>query len=424
MVVLSLDAVGSRDLEYMRRLPYFRIFLERAAGCENVKSVYPSLTYPAHTSIVTGKYPKNHGIVNNFPVQPERNPSDWFWQRKYVKGTTLYDEAAARGMKVAALLWPVMGKAKIACNLPEVLPNRFWQNQIMVSILNGTPLYELKLQKHFGHIRDGVLQPQLDDFVHHSMLYTLLKEKPDLLLVHMTDVDTNRHQYGAESLEASEALRRHDKRLGDLMEALKILGWENETNLVILGDHYQRDVKCAVCPNHILLRKGYLTVRGKRVTGWRALARDCDGSCYIYVKNREDEPEVRRILEEMKEKKNSGIETIFTGEEAAAMGADPECTFMLEASDGFYFQNGWATYRIKAGPGGYMKNPHIQAATHGYLPEKQGYGTIFFAAGPDFSEGSRIETMSLVDEGPTLAKVLGVELKDADGRILWEIIKK
>ena len=424
MIVLSLDAVGSRDLTYMRTLPNFRAFLERAAGCEQVRSVYPSLTYPAHTSIVTGRYPKNHGIVNNFPVQPERNPSDWFWQRRYVRGTTLYDEAAGSGMKVAALLWPVMGKAKIACNLPEVLPNRPWQNQIMVSVLNGTPLYELKLQRRFGHLRDGVRQPQLDNFVHQSMLYTLKTERPDLLLVHLTDVDTNRHQYGVETPEVTAALRRHDERLGELMETLEVMGWRDETNLVILGDHYQRDVTCAVCPNHVLLRKGYFTAKGGRVTSWRAIARDSDGSCYIYVKAREDEAEIRRILEEMKAKEDSGIERIFTGEEAAFMGADPECAFMLEASEGYYFQNGWETYRIQAGPGSYLENPHIQAATHGYLPEKPGYQTIFFAAGPDFAEGKRIESMSLVDEGPTLAQALGLELKKADGRIIWEIFKK
>ena len=46
LIVLSLDAVGSIDLPYMRTLPHFRAFMKRAAGCERVVSVYPSLTYP------------------------------------------------------------------------------------------------------------------------------------------------------------------------------------------------------------------------------------------------------------------------------------------------------------------------------------------------------------------------------------------
>ena len=104
MIILSLDAVGGRDLAYMETLPNFGPFFKRAAGCGEVVSVYPSLTYPAHVSIVTGRYPKNHGIVNNLQVQPEREPSDWFWQRKYVQGTTLYDEAVKNSCRVASLL--------------------------------------------------------------------------------------------------------------------------------------------------------------------------------------------------------------------------------------------------------------------------------------------------------------------------------
>lgn len=124
LIVLSLDAVGSIDLPYMRTLPHFRAFMKRAAGCERVISVYPSLTYPAHTSIMTGLYPANHRIVNNHKIQPEKRKPDWFWQRRYIHGTTLYDEARRSGLKVATLLWPVTGKARIRYNLPEV-----WANQ-------------------------------------------------------------------------------------------------------------------------------------------------------------------------------------------------------------------------------------------------------------------------------------------------------
>ena len=134
LIVLSLDAVGSMDLPYMNTLPHFRAFFKRAAGCGRVLSVYPSLTYPAHTSIVTGLYPARHGIVNNHKVQPEKRKPDWLWQRRYIRGTTLYDEARKHGLRVAALLWPVTGRAKIRYNLPEVWANQPWENQISVSM--------------------------------------------------------------------------------------------------------------------------------------------------------------------------------------------------------------------------------------------------------------------------------------------------
>ena len=284
MMILSLDAVGGRDLAYMDTLPNFGPFFKRAAGCGEVVSVYPSLTYPAHVSIVTGRYPKNHGIVNNLQVQPEREPSDWFWQRKYVQGTTLYDEAVKNGYRVASLLWPVMGKARVHYNLPEVLPNRPWQNQLGVCMMNGTPLYELELQMKFGSMREGIRQPQLDHFVHASMLHTLEKYRPDLMLVHLTDVDTNRHLYGLDSPEAMAAIRRHDERLGELLGLLRKMGLEDETDVVILGDHCQLDVKEAIYPNYYFVKAGLAEVKNGRIRDWKAIARDCDGCCYIYVK--------------------------------------------------------------------------------------------------------------------------------------------
>lgn len=55
MVVISLDAVGARDLAYLKTLPNFQKLREQSGYCDHVESVYPSITYPAHTSIVTGK---------------------------------------------------------------------------------------------------------------------------------------------------------------------------------------------------------------------------------------------------------------------------------------------------------------------------------------------------------------------------------
>lgn len=150
LIILSLDAVGSEDLGFLKTLPNFKLLFENAAVCEKVESVYPSITYPAHTSIITGKKPVNHGVVNNTLIQPGREKPDWMWQRKYVKGTTLYDEAMKKGYKTAALLWPVTAKSRIHYNLPEVLANRPWQNQVIVSALNGTMSYELALQKDSG----------------------------------------------------------------------------------------------------------------------------------------------------------------------------------------------------------------------------------------------------------------------------------
>ncbi len=72
-------------------------------------------------------------------------------------------------MKVAAFLWPVTANSKIQYNVPEIFPNRFWQNQLIVSFLNGSPLFQYEINKKFGYIRNGISHPELDDFIHRSV---------------------------------------------------------------------------------------------------------------------------------------------------------------------------------------------------------------------------------------------------------------
>lgn len=174
LIVISFDGLSTLDFEYIKSLSNFKNFINESSYCKQVYSVYPTLTYPAHATIVTVKYPKNHGIINNTLLQPNRNSPDWFWQRKYIKGETLYDIAIERGMKVAALLWPVTAKSNIQYNMPEIFANRPWQNQIIVSLLNGSPLFQAMLNNKFGALRDGINQPNLDNFTHQSLLLSLI----------------------------------------------------------------------------------------------------------------------------------------------------------------------------------------------------------------------------------------------------------
>ena len=416
MIVVSLDAVGTKDLELLENLPHFQALLARGAICRQVKSVCPSLTYPAHVSIVTGKLPSHHGIVNNLRLQPWRENPDWFWQRRFIRGTTLYDEARKEGLTTASLLWPVTGRARITYNLPEVWANRPWENQLFVSFFNGTARYEMDLYKHYGHMLDGIRQPMLDNFIQSSLIRTLKKYHPDLTLVHLTDVDTNRHEYGVYSEEAMEAVRRHDMRLGELVSLLERMGEKTTTNIVVLGDHFQKDVGCVLYPNYHIAEHGWAVRKGNRLAKWKVAAQNGDGSCYIYVKDRKDKELMFAVagwLKEWKMQPGSGIRAVYTGKQAWEKGADPKCAFMLEAKDGFFFKNGCEKPWEKVAEGN-----GVHRGAHGYDPDSPEYTTFFLAAGPDFEPGEEIPEMYLIDEGPILARALGLELEDADGAVI------
>lgn len=422
-MVISFDAVGRSDLAFLRTLPNFKSFFEGAAFCPHVNSVYPSLTYPAHTSIVTGKMPKNHGVVNNTKLQPKRKRADWIYQRKYIKGTTLYDEAKKKGIQTAALLWPVVGKSGIKYAVPEVMVTRKWQNQILVNAVNGPVRYQLEINKKFGHLRDGIRQPALDNFIQASALHTIRKYNPGLFFLHLTDVDTNRHIYGVHHEKVREAFVRHDRRLGEIMTALSEINGMDDTCVVILGDHYQKDVEKIAYLNYILQREGLIRTKNGRIADWQAVAKSCDGSSYIYLKDgaRADDAlrkKVRKIVEDLAAREDYGIARIFSGAEAAALGADPSCFLMVEAKDGWVFLDEWEQESKAVRE----EKVHATRGTHGYLPQEEAYQTFFAAKGCGIRMGVVEREIALWDEGATLAALMGLDLGETDGKVIAEIL--
>lgn len=425
LLVISLDAVGGEDMEILRSMPNFGKFLEDASYCKDVESVYPSITYPAHVSIITGRMPAKHGVINNTLLQPGRTSPDWYWQRKYIKGTTLYDEATKAGLSVAAILWPVTAKAKIKYNMPEIFANRPWTNQILTSMSNGSIGYQALMNGMFGHLRHGKTQPALDNFSQQVLLYTLSHYKPDVTLCHFTDVDTTRHLYGVKSPEAMVALARHDTRLGEIITLLKNQGLYDSTNIILLGDHYQRDVERIIYLNHLLKEKGYLTTKGDKVLSWKAICKNCDGSAYIYVKKEESvvAKELYALFHKLKQDPKYGIKAVYSGKEAKRRGADPKCTLMLEAAEGCYFLDEWRVFSENVMIDQEDVEPDHMMAVHGYDPKLPAYSTVFMAKGPDFCKNIHIPSMHLVDEGVTMAKLLNLDLGETDGQAMTQILK-
>ena len=425
MLVISFDCLSALDYPLIRDLPHFREVLSKGSLAPRVKTIYPSLTYPCHTTIVTGRYPKNHGIIHNTLIQPGRHSPDWNWYRSKISGTTLYDEANKAKMKTAALLWPVTGRAQIKYNLPEIFPNRWWQNQLLVSLFSGTPAYQWELNKRFGHLRNGIKQPELDDFVLASSIHTIEAYQPDLMMVHFTDLDSMRHYHGFSSPEATAAIKRLDERLGAILDALKRKKLYDDTTLIVLGDHSALDENKAIHMNVLLKENRWLSVNQRsQISKWRVYCKSCDGSAYIYIKDRKDKTiksQVEAFLYSLQQNPANGIEDVLSGKEAARLGADPECSFMLEARRGFYFLDDVSDDFIEPIQQHDEQKKHI-LATHGYSPNKADYHTIFMASGKGIKKDVTVSHMDLVDIGPTLAALLGLDLGKTDGHVVKEFL--
>lgn len=421
IIVISFDAVSCEDLEILKRLPNFSKLIREGALINNVESIYPSLTYPAHATIVTGKYPKNHRIINNTILDVKSDNPNWYWYRKFIKGDTIYDLAEKNGLKTCSILWPVSGRSKITHNMPEICCTKHYDNQILKSALAGTLIYQLKMNKRFGYLRRGIQQPYLDNFAMEVAKKTIREVKPNLLLLHLVDADSQKHKYGVNSKEVISALQRHDKRLGEIIDVLKFAGIYSNSTIVALGDHGQLDVRKVVRLNSIFYKNNIIKLNNKRIKSYKAIAKSCDGCTYIYLKDRTDKDnkdKIKKILSELKAQKDSPIYDIYNEKQIDSLGADTNADFIVEAKEGYYFiDECLGEYVEELSEDNISKLKHGVKAAHGYLPTRDKYKTFFVAAGKGIKSGIILDNGKLINHGPTIAKLMGIKLNNVDGEV-------
>lgn len=426
--ILSFDGLSKVDMEFLKNEPNFKMFLENASGCYNVKSVYPSLTYCAHTSIVTGVYPNKHGIVSNTKIQPYSKNPDWYWFSKDIKVDTFQKKAYEKGYNILSIFWPVTaGNKYIRYNMPEIFANRWWKNQIVESLRSGSKFFQYKMNKMFGNLRDGIKEPELDNFTHESFMYSLEHYDTDINMLHYIDLDSQRHEYGFYSEQAYEALKRLDIRLGEIIGKLKELNKYEDSIIVVLGDHSSKDGHTNIYLNSLLEKNGYLEKnKDETVRSYTLLAKSTDGSSYIYSRDNKNIDELYSEISSMLKPliESGAIEKIYRVDDEDIIFPDDKAILMVEASEGYFFED-----EVKEDvliPINQLHKNGIKAHVnnHGYSPFlKDDYETVFFVSGKGIKKGVIIDQMSLVDEAPTFAEILGFKMENIDGKPILEILE-
>lgn len=125
VVLISIDGLKpDYVLEADKRnlkIPNLRRFIKEGAYATNVTGVEPTVTYPSHTTMVTGVSPAKHGIYNNTPFDPfGKNQGGWYWYSEDVKVTTLWDAVNKAGGVTASVDWPVTVGANITHNIAQM----------------------------------------------------------------------------------------------------------------------------------------------------------------------------------------------------------------------------------------------------------------------------------------------------------------
>ncbi|MGI1660148.1 MAG: alkaline phosphatase family protein [Desulfitobacterium sp.] len=418
VILISYDAFSEENWKRAKTLPNMAKLIKAGSYSTKLRSVYPTLTYTVHTTMVTGVYPDKHGVFHNNPLQPfvKEKEQEWFWYRKAIKVPTIYEAVRQNKMSTAGLLWPVSGKADINYNLPEVhaLPN---ENLGLKVLRSGSPLFGIGLELKYGRFRKGIQQPYLDDFTTLCAVDTIKRKKPNLLLMHLIDLDDTKHSLGTDSEEVEATLLRMDQRLGKIMEAVRSAGIQEDTVILVVGDHGQFNVDYKVRLNKLLQEQGLITTE-KGEMKWRAYLQSTGGAAYLHVKEGDEEAEKIAIttLQAAMAKEQYGIERIFSRQELDGLHVEGSINTMVEAKVGYSFEDILEDPILLD-----LRANNIKYATHGYSPDKKNYRCVFVASGPGIKDDYLLGDIEMVDIAPTIGRILGVGMKNCDGRVLEEI---
>ena len=289
---------------------------------------------------------------------------------------------------------------------------------------NGTPLFIFSLLFRFAWLLRGLETRRVDRFTAASAAYVLKRKRPHLLMMHLLNLDRMRHYFGARSREAQTALRLMDDRLGTIISAVKSEGKLARTAFVVFGDHGHIDSRFRINANLALLRAGLLQIDGdsRRLQArgrfeWKAWIKACDGCAQVYLRNRTDRWSRERLLEVLSSlEEKGGIAHVFGRDEIDKLHLGHRIDYVLEAKPGYYFTN-----RLYGNIMEPTDDRHL--ASHGYLPDQEGYIPLFLAAGAGIRRGIEMSSIRMIDFAPTLAALLGLEMPTAEGSILREMLE-
>jgi len=423
LIVISIDAMVYEDLAYVKRLPVIGSLLENGALVKRVKSIYPTLTYPCHATMRTGCYPARHGIVNNTYMIPGCTDPKWLWYNDAICCPDLFDACKAMGLTTAAVGWPSTGNhPSIDYLVDEVANLKVKTREAFEGYYTGTgtpkPLYDAVVAPNI-HVRCD----QPDDVRAFNSLAAcdiIRKYQPDLLMLHLGEPDSTRHKHGVFAKEVYAALASMDEKVGMVCQAVKDAGQWDRTNIVLTADHGQLDTTRTVHPNVLLAQNGLIRVSETGAfLDWEAWCQYVGMAALIYLKDPADSLLCRRvqgIFEEKIAQCDCGISRVFTAAEAAADGYAGGFSLVLETDGHTRFGMNWTGEYEVPNPNGRLMG------SHGFHPDF-GPRPFLIGCGPAFRKGAALEHALLVDGAPTYARILGVELPEAEGTALTELLR-
>jgi predicted AlkP superfamily pyrophosphatase or phosphodiesterase len=420
VVLISIDGLANFYFDDPKaEMPTIREMAAKGARADGMKAVLPTVTWPNHTTLVTGVRPAKHGVLSNSYFDRETNKVVvLLWdplldKEEIVKVPTIYDLAKQAKMKTAAVCWPGSRGAKtLDWTVPAVDSNELFYAY-------GTPSlwkeFDAAGIPHSGEA-EGFLPGRGEerDSVHVDMFNEIVRlHRPQLALLHLLELDHIQHVKGPQSPEAYRAIKFVDDCILRVRETLDA-EFKGRATVLLVSDHGFLPFQQVVQPNVLLQKEGLLEAEGKVIKSARVRAVGSGGSTFLYILdqlNRDELIKKARTLFEGAE----GFASFIAEKDFAKYGmADPKrnpqmADVVLTAAEGYSLSdavNGDLVYL--------PKSENIRG-THGYDPNLPQLKATFVAWGAGIKSGARLGPIANIDVAPTIAALLGIKMKGVEG---------
>ena len=389
-----------------------------------IRTVFPSLTWPAHLSMLTGSQPSKQGIWGNRWIEdhefvsPETNEKI----KERIQNTrTLIELFQEKKQLVSSLRWPFSHTKAITYNIPAVFENYKLLKEYTSS--NILPLLQsiLAKKKSLNYIAENHyrLMKKMDgnnswyDYLLQDIQKSLIiqtEKQPHFSLVHFTSVDKIQHNWGPNNIRALYALSTVDHLVQQLISAYREQNLLKDTNVFIVSDHGFLETNQAFDIRHIPAK----SQRGYRVAynGQTAL---------VYFK--ENFSFTNSALKEqlMHPHSNQCIETSIPRRDYELLN--------IKAVKGPQSPDYILVSRTNCRFTRLLKKPLISTRTrgsHGYLPDHPLMKAVFLGFGPDIkkTEPKSLREANVIDIAPTISFALNLDSSSMnfDGEVLSDIL--
>ena len=398
VVLISLDGFPANALEDPKSpIPTLRKLIAGGTGGP-MTGINPTITWPNHTTMVTGVTADVHGLLLNGAIVhtgswPPVKVDSTVDKEKLVKVPTVYDAVFRAGMTTAQIDWVAINNAPtITWAFPEMAVPAGAVEREMVSkgILSTADL--TGFAKANIVFRDQVWTT--------AAAYLIREHKPDLTMFHLLSLDSTEHEYGPATLGSRAAMGFLDGCVAQIVAAVHDAGMDANTTILVVSDHgFKAFTKQIRATNALqaagLDKKVYVLPEG--------------GSGFVYV----DQPDLivkaREVLATVE-----GVDHIYGPDEYGALGLPrPE----RDPQFGQLFVTAKAGYSFSGTVGGPATAavPQI-GGSHAYLASDPDLHPIFIAKGYGVRKGAQLGLVSNLDVASTIAKLLGVSLPSAKGK--------